>query len=88
MSSKHMPRRFDWSDVDGENFLVPSPAPAYLLRQLLGPWHLVHGEEWRAQKLTIRLPMQAHEANVRLRKELQLEQQRRQIAVGALVGNP
>lgn len=32
--------------------------------------------------------MQAHEANVRLRKELQLEQQRRQIAVGALVGNP
>lgn len=32
--------------------------------------------------------MQAHEANVRLRKELQLEQQRRQIAVGALVGGP
>lgn len=32
--------------------------------------------------------IKAHEANVRLRKELQLEQQRRQIAVGALVGNP
>ncbi len=30
--------------------------------------------------------MQAHEANVRLRKELQLEQQRREIAVGALMG--
>ena len=24
LSSKHMPRRFDWSDVDGKNYLVPS----------------------------------------------------------------
>ena len=24
MAAKHMPRRFDWGNVDGQNFLVPS----------------------------------------------------------------
>ena len=34
-----------------------------------------------------RICLQAREANARLRKELHLEQQRRQIAVGALIGS-
>ena len=34
-----------------------------------------------------RIHVQARETNARLRKELHLEQERRQIAVGALIGS-
>ena len=49
---------------------------------------IIHSYSHACQLLaTCPCPMQAREANARLRKELQLEQQRREIAVGALVGS-